>query len=129
MNRAVVSIGSNIDPRQNVSKALTILGERFSVEAVSNFAFTSPVGFLDQPDFLNGAVLLATDLSCEELKGVLEGIEKEMGRVKSANKFGPRVIDLDIVVWNGEVTDEDYYSREFLRDAVEEVIEGKKRDS
>ena len=49
-----------------------------------------------------------------------------MGRVKSANKFGPRVIDLDIVVWNGEVTDEDYYSREFLRDAVEEVIEGKK---
>lgn len=99
------------------------------MEAVSNFAFTSPVGFLDQPDFLNGAVLLATDLSCEELKGVLEGIEKEMGRVKSANKFGPRVIDLDIVVWNGEVTDEDYYSREFLRDAVEEVIEGKKRGS
>ena len=39
------------------------------------------------------------------------------------------MIDLDIVVWNGEVTDEDYYSREFLRDAVEEVIEGKKRGS
>jgi len=129
MNRAVVSIGSNIDPRENVRKALAILGERFSVEAVSKFTFTAPVGFLDQPDFLNGAVLLATDLSCEELKGALKGIEKEMGRVNSANKFGPRVIDLDIVVWNGEVTDEDCYSREFLRDAVEEVIEGKKRVS
>jgi 2-amino-4-hydroxy-6-hydroxymethyldihydropteridine diphosphokinase len=49
-------------------------------------------------------------------------MEDRLGRVRTANKFGPRTIDLDIVVWNGEIVNADYSERDFVRDAVRELL-------
>jgi 7,8-dihydro-6-hydroxymethylpterin-pyrophosphokinase len=48
-----------------------------------------------------------------------------MGRDRTGPKFGPRCIDLDIVVWNGEIVDEDYYTRDFLQKSVAELVQSK----
>jgi len=82
---------------------------------------TKPIGNEHQPDFTNGAVKIRTDLDRDALNLLLKRIEDEMGRDRSVPKFGPRTIDLDIVVWNGEIVDEDYYTRDFLQKSVEEI--------
>ena len=89
---------------------------------VSPFIKTKPVGIIKQSDFINGAVKIETRMERDELKIFLKGIEDRLGRDRSAPKFGPRTIDLDIVVWNGKIIDDDYYSREFLRKSVDEVF-------
>ena len=114
-------MGSNIDPVANMGKALYLLGFHVKILAVSSFETTPPIGISDQPDFLNGAVLVQTSLSLEQLGAELKAVEDEMGRDRSLPKFGPRVIDLDIILWNEAVVDNDYYERDFLRRAVEEV--------
>ena len=122
MNEVVIGIGSNIDAEFNIEKALEILGILVRIEKVSSFIKTKPVGITDQPDFTNGAVKVKTDYGAKELKKKLKGIEDQLGRDRSAAKFGPRCIDLDIIVWNGEIVDRDYYTRDFLRQNVSEVI-------
>ncbi|NLG15837.1 MAG: 2-amino-4-hydroxy-6-hydroxymethyldihydropteridine diphosphokinase [Fibrobacter sp.] len=122
MNRAAVSIGSNIDPEENARKAVEILSRNFPGLKFSSFVFTKAIGYTEQPDFLNGAVLIFTDLNLAQLTDNLKKIEAGMGRVRGELKNGPRIIDLDIVVWNGEVVDEDFYKRRFLRDAILELI-------
>lgn len=123
MNQAIIGIGSNIGPGENIPLALRLLGETVTVEKVSALVTTSPIGPADQPDFVNGAVRIATILSQEELELLLKKIEDLTGRDRTLPRFGPRTIDLDIVVWNGEITDPDYYTRDFLRSAVREVTE------
>ena len=68
------------------------------------------------------AFLVSTGLDREELERNLKEIEKKLGRVKTGTKFGPRTIDLDIVVWNGEVVDLDFYERDFVRNACCELL-------
>ena len=75
-----------------------------------------------QPDFYNGALLMETELEQQSLKMELKRIEDILGRDRSLPKFGPRTIDLDILIWNKKVVDEDYYERDFLRKGVEEII-------
>jgi len=75
----------------------------------------------NQPDFLNGAALIETERSKDEFNFYLKNLEDRLGRDRSLPKFGPRTIDLDIVVWNGEVVDDDYNTRDFLRAAVAEL--------
>lgn len=122
MNTAVVGVGSNIEPEENVEKARVILEEEGLLAASSSFVKTKPIGFMDQPDFLNGAFLIKTEMGKEELAAHLRAVEDKLGRVRTENKFGPRTIDLDIVVWNRQVVDEDYRSRRFLKDAVDELV-------
>lgn len=120
-NKVVIGLGSNIDPVVNMGRALYLLGFRVKILAVSSFQTTPPIGISDQPDFLNGAVLLVTALTREELDSELKAVEDEMGRDRSLPKYGPRVIDMDIIIWNEAVVDNDYYERDFLRRAVDEV--------
>ena len=65
---------------------------------------------------------METDLEQQSLKKELKQIEDILGRDRSLPKFGPRTIDLDILIWNKKVVDEDYYERDFLRKGVEEII-------
>ena len=65
---------------------------------------------------------METELEQQSLKKELKRIEDILGRDRSLPKFGPRTIDLDILIWNKKVVDEDYYEREFLRKGVEEII-------
>lgn len=122
MNTVVIGIGSNIDPEANIRAAIIRLGEVGTVEKVSELIRTVPIGILNQPDFLNGAVKITTSLSKEELGIVLKEIENSLGRDRSLPKFGPRTIDLDIIVWNGDITDKEYFTRDFLRKSVNEIF-------
>ena len=121
MNIAIISIGSNIDAEKNIARMLKILGNEVEIQKVSNLVKTKPVGIEDQPDFTNGALKAQTGMKKDELNRLLKTIEDELGRDRSVPKFGPRTIDLDIVIWNDEIIDEDYYTRDFLKKSVEEV--------
>jgi 2-amino-4-hydroxy-6-hydroxymethyldihydropteridine diphosphokinase len=122
MNRVVIGFGSNINPRENIRKAKDAIAEEFKLIKSSSFVETEPVGFEDQDRFLNGAVLIETELDAVSLNSRLKSLEWELGRVKTDNKHGPRAIDLDILVWNGEVVDEEVYEREFLRRSIDELL-------
>lgn len=103
---------------------LKILENEVEILKVSTMLKTKPIGIENQPEFTNGAVKIETGLGREELNRLLKNIEDQLGRDRSTPKFGPRTIDLDIVVWNGEIVDEDYYTRDFLRKSVQEIISG-----
>lgn len=104
---AAVALGSNLDSEfgdrdANLYEALRRLGELGEVKAVSRFYDTEPVGYLDQPRFLNGAAVLETALEPAELMQALLEIEKAMGRERLLAK-GPRVIDLDLLLYGERV--------------------------
>lgn len=123
MNEVIIGIGSNINADENIAKMLEILKKEVTVLQVSSLIKTKPIGIENQPDFTNGVVKISTELERNELNKHLKEIEDKMGRDRSAAKFGPRCIDLDIVIWNGAVVDEDYYTRDFLRKSVAELGE------
>jgi 2-amino-4-hydroxy-6-hydroxymethyldihydropteridine diphosphokinase len=103
--RGYLGLGSNVgDPPANLRQAVSALREHgIEVEAVSSTYRTEPVGeYLDQPDFLNAAVRVQTDLEPEALLDVCKAIEAEMGRMFGGPRHGPRVIDLDLLLL-GEV--------------------------
>lgn len=122
MNQVVIGIGSNISPEENIKKAIEEISNQHSVLVESKFVKTEPIGFIDQPYFLNGALCIETDLLYDDLKSCLIKIENKLGRVRGVNKWGPRPIDLDIVVWNRKVVDDDVYKRDFLQNAVIELL-------
>ena len=122
VNSAIISVGSNIDAEANIAKMITYLGEKVKIVKVTPLIKTKPVGIENQPDFTNGAAKIETSLPKENLNLLLKSIEDQLGRDRTAEKFGPRTIDLDIVVWNGEIVDNDYYIRDFLKDSVDELI-------
>ena len=121
-HEVVIGLGANIDPEANLEQAVLELKSRFKVSKRSQWTRTKPIGIQDQQDFYNGALLMETELEQKSLKKELKRIEDILGRDRSLPKFGPRTIDLDILIWNNEVVDEDYYEREFLRKGVEEII-------
>jgi len=110
MTRAFVGLGSNLgDPRAQIGLAVELLGGEEGVEvvAVSTLRETDPVGYEDQPRFLNGAAELRTSLSARELLERLLAIERELGRVRGEGpRFGPRTIDLDLLLFGDEVVAE-----------------------
>ena len=121
-NEVVIALGSNIEPEETLELAVVALKSKFKVSKMSRWIRTKPFGILDQPDFFNGALIMVTELGIESLKQELKSIEDLMGRDRSKPKFGPRIIDLDILIWNGKIIDKDYYDRDFLRKGVEEIL-------
>ena len=121
-NKVLIALGSNIEPEENLELAVVALKSKFKVSKMSRWIRTKPFGILDQPDFFNGVLIMVTELGIEILKQELKSIEDLMGRDRSKPKFGPRIIDLDILIWNGKVIDKDYYDRDFLRKGVEEIL-------
>lgn len=121
VNEYILGVGSNIDPERNIARMLRLLGERVTLMQISDWVRTTPLGITDQPDFVNGAVKITTPLNKSELVRMLKCLENTLGRDRSVPRFGPRVIDLDIVVWNGVVIDENYHKWDFLRVAVDQI--------
>lgn len=102
MNDVYLSIGTNIGEREdNLRLALRLLAEQVTIETVSAVYETAAVGFTDQADFLNIAVHVKTELSPLAMLDVCQAIENELGRVRTI-RWGPRVIDLDILLYNNE---------------------------
>jgi 2-amino-4-hydroxy-6-hydroxymethyldihydropteridine diphosphokinase len=107
--RAFVGLGANLGDRDAaLRRAVELLGEHDGVDvvAVSAVRETEPVGVLDQPRFLNAACVVDTTLVPRALLDVLLEVERALGRVRGAERYGPRTIDLDLLVYGGEVVDE-----------------------
>jgi 2-amino-4-hydroxy-6-hydroxymethyldihydropteridine diphosphokinase len=118
----VIGLGSNIDAEENIRRAKEAIAGEFTLIKSSSFVETEPVGFKEQDRFLNGALLVETESDASSLKSWLKELESKLGRVNTDNRYGPRTIDLDILVWNGEVIDEEVYEREFLRKSIKELL-------
>jgi len=96
-----LGLGSNVGDRpQQLREAVRLLGEHgVEVEAVSSLYETEPVGeFPDQPDFLNAALRIRTELEPERLLDVCKAIELERGRMRGGPRHGPRLIDIDLLL-------------------------------
>ena len=103
MTRAYVGVGANLGDREaTIRAALEALP---GVVAVSELRETDPVGVVEQPPFLNGAVALETGLAPRELLDVLLSVERGLGRERR-ERWGPRTIDLDLLLYGDETIDE-----------------------
>lgn len=109
MARAYVGLGANLGDRDAaLREAVARLGAVDGVEvvAVSSFRETDPVGYADQPRFLNAAVAVETELSPADLLKALLGVERSLGRTRDGPRYGPRTIDLDLLLHGDAVLDE-----------------------
>ncbi|MDS0525735.1 2-amino-4-hydroxy-6-hydroxymethyldihydropteridine diphosphokinase [Clostridium sp. SHJSY1] len=134
-HEAYLSIGSNIgDKENNLHKAIDMIKEDTNIEVieVSSFIVTEPWGKLDQDEFVNGAVKIRTILSPKYLLDRLLDIEEKMHRVREV-KWGPRIIDLDIIFYDDLVLEDDYVTiphprmeeREFVLKPLNEIAPNK----
>ncbi len=123
MTQVILSVGSNIDPHTNCQKAEEILGAEHQFLGKSDYIVTAPVGYQDQDDFLNGAYWLDTQLGYDEFNVYLKAVERRLNRVKTAIKSGPRTIDLDIIIWDGKVVHDDFYSKDYTKIPVKDLFE------
>ena len=103
MTRAYVGLGANLGDREGTIRAA--LAALPGVVAVSELRETEPVGVVDQPPFLNGAAALETELSARELLEALQEVERGLGRERR-ERWGPRTIDLDLLLYADETIDE-----------------------
>jgi 2-amino-4-hydroxy-6-hydroxymethyldihydropteridine diphosphokinase len=110
VTRAYVALGSNLGDREGTLRAaVDALADEAGIAlvGVSSFRDTDPVGVVDQPRFLNGAVAIDTDLPARTLLKVLLALERRFGRVRgSVRRQGPRTLDLDLLVYGDAQIDE-----------------------
>lgn len=128
---AYIGVGSNMGDREkNLNRAVEMLDMAHGVEvtAVSSYINTAPVGYTEQADFLNAAVEVKTTLSAQELLEVCRGIEGELKRERVI-RWGPRTIDLDILLYGELVLSEEHlilphprmHEREFVLRPLSEI--------
>lgn len=104
MNRAYISLGSNIDKERNLPAAVALLRQWAHVVAVSSVYETIPMGLRDQPNFFNAAVLVQTELAPAALKQeLLARVEERLHRERQEDRNAPRTIDADLALYNDEV--------------------------
>jgi len=102
MTRAWISLGSNIEPEENLRAALALLEARFGPLVVSPVYRTAAEGF-EGDDFLNLVVGIDTGEPLHEVRGALRAIEEARGRVRGSEKFSSRTLDLDLLTWDALV--------------------------
>ncbi len=111
---AYLCLGSNIHPVENLREAIDLLRQRTRLIALSTCWESAAIGS-PGPNFLNIGALVATPLDAAALKEqVLSTIEKKLGRVCSADKYAPRTMDIDIVIFDGQVRDPEIWRRVYL---------------
>ncbi|OFI05860.1 bifunctional folate synthesis protein [Clostridium acetireducens DSM 10703] len=106
IHKAYIGIGSNMgDKKKNLNEAIEILNDNefIKVTKISKFYTTKPVGYLEQDDFLNGALEIETLMEPEELVDFLLNVEKKLKRERII-KWGPRTIDLDVLLYDDMVS-------------------------
>ena len=114
LHRAYLSLGSNIKPEYHLVRAIELLQKCGTLEKISNAWESSSVG-ADGPNYLNACALLVTPFYQEELKEqALLPLEQELGRQRSANRFAPRTLDIDIVIFDNRSCDPKYWEQAFV---------------
>ena len=104
MSLITISLGSNIEPQLNLEKATNEIAKFATLEKTSKIYKSKSVGF-EGNDFLNQVILCDVKFELEETYFKLKKIETEMGRVKNVNKFSDRLIDLDLLTFNDEISE------------------------
>ena len=104
MSLITISLGSNIEPQLNLEKATNEIAKFATLEKTSKIYKSKSVGF-EGNDFLNQVILCEVKVELEETYRKLKKIEKKMGRVKNVNKFSDRLIDLDLLTFNDEISE------------------------
>lgn len=122
MWRAYIILGSNIEPEENIRTAFLLLGEKLRLLRRSSVWETAPVG-TGGANFLNLVVEIETDLGVEDLKfNLLRKIEERMGRVRTADKYAPRPIDLDIIWYDSRVVDDAVWRQAYIAAPLAELM-------
>ncbi len=121
-NKAILLLGSNIEPVKNMQQALALIAQYVTLVAQSHFWETEAVGS-NGPNFLNIALKITTELDQTQLKtDVIQTIEDQLGRVRSHDKYAPRTMDIDIIVFNDKILDENLWSKAFIALPVAELM-------
>lgn len=122
LHQAYLSLGSNIDAENNLPKAIELLREVGKIESVSSVWESESVGF-DGPNFLNTCVLFLTDLQPVELKEkIIRPIETKLGRVRSEEKNAPRPIDIDILLFDNQPLNTEFWNYAFVVVPLAELL-------
>jgi 2-amino-4-hydroxy-6-hydroxymethyldihydropteridine diphosphokinase len=132
MPRAYVGLGSNLGDRERMlwgAVHMLAFNPEVDVVAVSSIRETDPVGLVDQPRFLNAAAAVETELDPGALLELLLSVERELGRTREGARFGPRTIDLDLLLYGDEIVDEPgltvphprLHERRFVLEPLEEL--------
>jgi 2-amino-4-hydroxy-6-hydroxymethyldihydropteridine diphosphokinase len=124
-----IGVGSNIEPERNIVEALSVLSSKAKIMGLSSFYITEALGRPEQSDYYNGVIMVGCDCPPEALKfDILRLIEAGQGRVRTADKYVARCIDLDILAYGDlvktgamEIPDPDLRERIFLQAGVLEL--------
>lgn len=106
MTIAYIGLGSNLsEPAKQVQQAVTAINNiaNSQIQSVSSVYLSKPMGPQDQDDYINAVLALETQLSAIELLDALQQIENDAGRVRKENRWGARILDLDIILYGNEV--------------------------
>jgi len=121
-HRAYLNLGSNIEPELNLPKAIRMLRRYGEITQVSRVWESESIG-IDGPNFLNACVLFLTHLGPVELKEqFIRPIEADLGRIRHANKNAPRIIDIDIVLFDDTPLNLEYWKYAFVAVPLAELI-------
>ena len=122
MNEAIILIGSNINPQQNIKDCLIHLTNSLTILARSRIWKTRSFGG-EGPDFLNLAIKANTMLDEKQLRNsVLRKIEVQLKRVRLSNKNAPRTIDLDTIIFNNKIIDNELWKKGFMAIPIAELL-------
>jgi len=122
VHQACLLLGSNILPGKNLSLGVDLLWQKVKIVQISSVWQTPAVGSAG-PDFLNMAVLITTSLEAGELKDkILRPLEAQLGRVRSADKNAPRPIDIDIILFDGQLLDPNLFRHAHRAVPVAEIL-------
>ena len=108
MSLVYIGLGSNLsDPAMQIKQAVLAISslENCKIERISALYFSRPMGPKDQPDYMNAVLSLSTSSSPIELLDALQTIENNTGRVRKDNRWGARILDLDILLFDNQVID------------------------
>ena len=122
LHQVIVSVGSNIEPQKHIRLSHEVLDNETKLLAVADIIKTIPVGYTEQPDFLNTAYLIETHLEYDDFNAFLKSVEDRLGRERGANKSGPRTIDLDIIIWDRKVLTQDYFNYEYVSTPINQIL-------
>jgi len=111
---AYLSLGSNIQPEINLIRGIQLLQAHGKIGKISNAWESQSVG-AQGPNYLNACVSFITTLTCEELKEtIILPIELQLGRKRTENKFSPRTMDIDIILFDGASCDDKSWEKAFV---------------
>jgi 2-amino-4-hydroxy-6-hydroxymethyldihydropteridine diphosphokinase len=120
-NHAILLLGSNIDPATNIQQALDLLSRNLEIINKSRIWITEAVGS-SGPDFLNIAVEIVTNSNINEIKeNIIEPIETKLKRIRTPDKYAPRTMDIDLIIFNNKILDQNIWNKLFIALPISEI--------